>query len=107
MQNPVRVKLEDGAETTVEASLAEYHGLKVLDKKAVGSDGRALPPKYPAQLVNSYDGKEWTVKALTDEVDRRNASAPEDRQIVPAGNKRDELAAALVANDQSNIEESQ
>jgi hypothetical protein len=51
MQEPVRAKLEDGAEVTVDRAYAENHGLKVLDdKRAVGRDGRAMAAKPPVDL---------------------------------------------------------
>jgi len=41
----VRVRLPNGAESTVGAAYATRHNLTVLDKDAVDSSGRALPAK--------------------------------------------------------------
>lgn len=46
----VRVKLEDGTETTVGAAFAKSHNLKVLDKPAVDRVGRTIRTKYPVRL---------------------------------------------------------
>jgi hypothetical protein len=44
----VRVKLPNGAETTLDEGFARAEGLTILDRKpAVDSFGRDLPPKYP------------------------------------------------------------
>jgi hypothetical protein len=44
----VRVKMPNGAETTLDEEFARAEGLTVLDRKpAVDSFGRDLPPKYP------------------------------------------------------------
>lgn len=45
----VRVKLDNGAETTVPATYAKSHGLKVVGSPAV-RNGRTIPPKYPVDL---------------------------------------------------------
>jgi hypothetical protein len=45
----VRVKLDDGTETSVGESLAASHNLKVLDKPAT-RHGRTLRAKYPVDL---------------------------------------------------------
>lgn len=51
MQDPVRIKLPDGAEVTHERAFAESLGLKVLDDKpGLGLDGRALHAKPPVDL---------------------------------------------------------
>lgn len=44
----VRVKMPNGAESTLDEEFARAEGLTVLDRKpAVDSFGRDLPPKYP------------------------------------------------------------
>lgn len=49
----VRVKLEDGTETSVGESFADSHNLKVLKKPAVDAGGRALPAKHPVNIRGS------------------------------------------------------
>jgi hypothetical protein len=47
----VRVKLDDGTETSVGESFAESHNLKVLeDRPAADRRGRSLGPKYAVNL---------------------------------------------------------
>lgn len=50
MAELVRVKMADGSEATISRSAAERHGLKVLDKPAADSRGRAYLAKYPVTL---------------------------------------------------------
>lgn len=49
----VRVKLENGTETSVGASFAASHKLKVLDKPAVDAVGRPIRAKHPVRLRGS------------------------------------------------------
>ncbi len=46
----VRVKLPNGSEATLPSGFAEAEGLPILNKPAVDSFGRDLPPKMPANL---------------------------------------------------------
>lgn len=46
----VRVKLDNGTETSVGASFAKSHNLKVLNKPAVDAVGRPIRPKHPVRL---------------------------------------------------------
>lgn len=45
MPDFVRARADNGAEVTVTAAVAEFGGLTVLKKPAVGNDGRPLPTK--------------------------------------------------------------
>lgn len=51
----------------------------------------------------SYD--DLTKAELKAEIDARNAELDEDDQIVPEGSKKDDLIAALVANDDAAKDE--
>lgn len=61
-----------------------------------------------AELIARLTGKKVaekptspTVADLQAEIDKRNADRDEEHKIVPAGTKKDDLAAALKADDEN------
>jgi hypothetical protein len=57
--------------------------------------------------VEDYSGPEWTVKALTKEIDERNEGRDEDDEIVPDSAKKADLIDALLLDDEAQAEESE
>jgi hypothetical protein len=53
----VRVKLPSGREATVGASLAEKHGLQVLDKPATDASGVARPAKPRISIAEAVENQ--------------------------------------------------
>lgn len=104
MSEYIRVRqIETGHQLSVPRSHAEATGgYEVLDKPAVDSAGRPLPPKYRVTLTTSQqpsgqaggiDGyAAMTVKQLKAEIAARNDRRDSENQLSASGNK-----AALVA----------
>jgi hypothetical protein len=68
------------------------------------ADRALLTPEQEAEFLGDGNDAEFyedmTVKALTAEIDSRNASRSEDDQIVPEGKAKADLVAALTADDE-------
>ena len=63
MIDPVRVKLDNGSQTTVSAEYAKSKGLTVLkDERAVDSAGRALPAKTADSVSGNVSRRRATKK---------------------------------------------
>lgn len=73
-----------------------------LDETATHPDGTPLPPSRgeaePTDDAPKYKGTKADLQA---EIDRRNTNRPEDALIVPNGTTKDDLVAALQADDAS------
>ncbi|MCR1785303.1 hypothetical protein KVF89_22375 [Nocardioides carbamazepini] len=106
----IRVRqIETGHQLSVPKSHAEATGgYEVLDKPAIDSAGRPLPPKYFTTLDPAADGKPdgyaaQTVKALKAEIAQRNDSRDAEHQLSVTGNKA-ALVAVLEADDAEQAE---
>lgn len=70
---------------------------------AINPDGTPLPvvhaPAADGPLSGGYEAA--TNSALNEEIARRNRDRSDGDEIVPAGKKKDDLVAALYADDQS------
>lgn len=72
------------------------------DEPATHPDGTPLDPSRGEQPTDDGPDYAAAVKAdLQAEIDRRNAQRGEDTRIVPASTKKDDLVAALEADDAS------
>lgn len=105
MNDFVRVKTENGLYGSVSRAHAEATGLKIVDGDAVDRYGEPLgqSPEEPVDGVvfatpgqSPYEGMSHA--DLKAEIDRRNASRPEDQQI-RAGRSVADAVAALTAAD--------
>lgn len=102
MRNYVRVRLENGSETTVGREFADMHNLDRVDSPATDSYGRPLPESHPEVAVDdavlTFDVNSANVAALRGEIDRRNA-LPGAQEPIAKGRTKAELVAALQADD--------
>lgn len=108
MNDFVRVQTENGLYGSVPRAHAEATGLKIVDGDAVDRYGEPLGQSHaadeePADGVvfatpgeSPYEGMSHA--DLKAEIDRRNASRPEDQQI-RAGRSVADAVAALTAAD--------
>lgn len=62
-----------------------------------GPSAPAAPAEGAAQDAAEYD--EWSVNELREEIANRNEGRDEDDRIVPGGRNKDDLVAALLADD--------
>ena len=77
MIDPVRVKLDNGSQTTVSAEYAESKGLTVLkDERAVDSAGRALPAKTADSVSGNVSRRRATKKTSGRRPAKKTASTP-------------------------------
>lgn len=89
----------------VESSFNPAEGVYQLleDEPATHPDGTPLPPSR-GEKATGDDTPDYAAAVKADleaEISRRNAQRGEDTQIVPAGTKKDDLVAALQADDAS------
>lgn len=105
MSDFVRVQTENGLHGTVPRAHAEATGLKILDGvDAVDRYGQPLGQSHPEGETpdvvtpgeSPYEGQSFS--DLKAEIDRRNATRPEDQQI-SAGRSQADALAALIAAD--------
>lgn len=85
--------LPDWAEPVVSEHALEF------DEES--SDSIADEESEASEQVQPYEGVK--VADLKAEIEARNASRVEDDQISPSGTKRDDLVAALVADDEAGL----
>lgn len=108
MSDFVRVKTENGLYGSVSRAHAEAHNMTIVeDAEAVNRYGEPHGQSHSAEAPaegavyalpgeSPYEGKSFA--DLKDEIDRRNASRPEDQQI-SAGRSKADAVAALTAAD--------
>lgn len=68
------------------------------------ADGHGEADDEDSPEAEDYSGKEWTVDALTAEIDARNDERDEDDQIVPDTGKKADLIQALLDDDAAQAE---
>lgn len=54
--------------------------------------------------IEDYSSKEWTVESLQAEINTRNGQLTAEEQIVPDSNKKADLIAALMLDDEAYAE---
>lgn len=70
------------------------------DGGVAGADA-AAPPGQTVVVVEELPYEKRTVNKLKAEIDDRNETRAHDQKIVPAGEKKDDLVAALTADDEA------